>query len=87
MMNFEHSDFAGTVKKFCNFQRKWSGIKYCLGLLPRESTHLLCTQNSVPCAPHRLEGCTHTMSFSVLLLIQLFPSQERWSTRAPLLHD
>lgn len=62
-MSFEHNDFAGMVKKFCNFQRKGSGVKYSLGLLPRESAHLLCTQNSVTCAPHRLERCTHTMFF------------------------
>lgn len=82
-MSFEHNDFVGMVKKFCSFQRKGSGVKHCLGLLPRESTHLLCTQNSVTCAPHRLERCTHTMFCSVLLLMQLYPSQKRWSTRAP----
>lgn len=68
IMNYEHNDFAGVVKQFCNFQRKGSGVKYCLGLLPRECTHLLCTQNCVTRAPHRLERCTHTMFFSVLLL-------------------
>lgn len=41
------NDFAEMFKKFYNFHRKGSWVKYCLSLMPSESTQLLCTQDSV----------------------------------------
>lgn len=59
------NDFAEMIRKFCNFHRKGSRVKYCWSLM---NPHSCCVRRILLLnfSPHRPGRPVHTIFFSVL---------------------